>query len=129
MKEKLLRLRTAVPFFGSAITDCFDYRNFPDNILPIDHVQATAIIPAHKEGAGVIHTFDGAFCTDRRSLHIIHLHQFHTSAGGIFPADAFHNLFTRKSHFRPPLSPVHPAFFHIPGISPVISGSAPALSG
>ena len=49
-------------------------------------------------------TFDDAFCTGRRSLHIIHPHQFHTGAGSIFPADALHDFSTRKLHGPHPRS-------------------------
>lgn len=82
--------------FGTAVT------HLSHNVLPIDHVQAAAVVPAHEEGTGIIHTEYRAERTGERRLGIIHPHQFHTGAGGIVPADTLHGIFTETAWPAPP---------------------------
>ena len=82
----------------------FFYGNINPNEKQFDcnseYGKAAAVVPAHEEGTGIIHTEYRAERTGEWRLGIIHPHQFHTGAGGIVPADTLHGIFIRKPHGR-----------------------------
>ena len=80
----------------------FFYGNINPNEKQFDrnseYGKAAAVVPAHEEGTGIIHTEYRAERTGEWRLGIIHPHQFHTGAGRVFPEDTLHDFSTWKLH-------------------------------
>ncbi len=70
--------------------DIVAYR--PANILAIDYMKRTAVIPAYHNGGDIVHAKDGTTGADRRCLYIVHFYKFHTSTYRVSGAYALHQF-------------------------------------
>ena len=59
------------------------------SVHTVDYIKSGAIIPIHKEAAGIIHTGYRSLGANGRCLSIIHFNKLHSGSDGIAEAKAF----------------------------------------